>query len=83
MDGVRLGTKPIVSLVAAILTLLPVRPAGAQEAVSLAYDVYLGGLHVFAFDVDVTLDGPEYAISASGGTKGVVGLFYDWSAGAK
>lgn len=72
-------------MVLAILALVSVRPVGAQEAVSLGYNVYVGGFHVFAFDVDLTLNRSEYAISASGGTKGVVGLFYDWSAriGAK
>ena len=71
--------KSLSPLVLAILALLSVRPVGAQEAVSLGYNVYVGGFHVFAFDVDLTLNRSEYAISASGGTKGVVGLFYDWS----
>lgn len=63
-----------------ILVLWLPRPAGAGEALSLGYDVYLGGLHILAFDMDIALNHSEYSISTAGATKGVVGLFYEWSA---
>ncbi len=56
------------------------RPAGAGQALSLGYNVYLGGLHILAFDIDIALNRAEYSISAAGATKGVVGVFYKWSA---
>ncbi len=62
-----------------ILAPWPTRPAGAGQVVSLGYNVYLGGLHIVSFNMDITLDRSEYSISAAGVSRGVVGLFYDWS----
>ena len=56
-------------------------PAQAQEparAVDLTYDVYLGGLHIFTFDVDMTLRPDRYRVAAEGATQGMVGWLYGW-----
>jgi Protein of unknown function (DUF3108) len=58
-------------------------PAWAAESapvqtVDLTYDVYLGGLHIFTFDVDMTLQPDRYRVAAQGGTQGMVGWLYAW-----
>jgi hypothetical protein len=58
-------------------------PASAVEAVSartidLTYDVYLGGLHIFTFDVDMTLQPDRYRLTAEGGTRGMIAWLYKW-----
>lgn len=62
---------------------LPSGPARAAEAssariVDLTYDVYLGGLHIFTFDVDMTLRPDRYRVTAEGGTRGAIGWLYKW-----
>jgi len=57
--------------------------AGEVEALSarivdLTYDVYLGGLHIFSFDVDMTLQPDSYRVAAEGRTRGMVGWLYEW-----
>jgi len=59
-------------------------PAGAAEApparvIDLTYDVYLGGLHIFTFDVDMVLQPDRYRVTAEGGTRGVIGWLYTWN----
>jgi len=46
--------------------------------VDLTYDVYLGGLHIFTFDVDMTLQADRYRVAAEGGTQGMIGWLYEW-----
>src|SRR5687767_14080344 len=58
-------------------------PAHAAEVpsariVDLTYDVYLGGLHIFTMDVDMTLQPDRYRVTAEGGTQGMVGWLYGW-----
>jgi hypothetical protein len=58
-------------------------PARAAETMSprivdLTYDVYLGGLHIFTFDVGMTLQPDRYRVTAEGGTQGMVGWLYGW-----
>lgn len=58
-------------------------PARAAETMSprildLTYDVYLGGLHIFTFDVDMALRPDRYRVTAEGGTQGMVGWLYEW-----
>jgi hypothetical protein len=58
-------------------------PAWAVEGspariVDLTYDVYLGGLHIFTFDVDMALQPDRYHVTAEGGTRGMVGWLYQW-----
>ena len=58
-------------------------PSAAAEAapvrvVDLTYDVYLGGLHIFTFDVDMTLQPDRYRVTAEGGTRGLIGWLYKW-----
>lgn len=62
----------------------PSMPARAAEAASarsadLTYDVYLGGLHVFTFDVNMLLQPDRYRVTATGGTRGMIGLLYQWT----
>ena len=59
-------------------------PAQAAEVPSarildLTYDVYLGGLHIFTFDVDMTLQPDRYRVTAEGATQGMVGWLYAWN----
>jgi hypothetical protein len=58
----------------------PSRAAEASPAriVDLTYDVYLGGLHIFTFDVDMMLHPDRYRVTAEGGTRGVIGWLYTW-----
>ena len=52
--------------------------AAAARTVDLTYDVYLGGLHIFTFDVDMTLQPDRYRVTAEGGTQGMIGWLYGW-----
>ncbi|WP_119303697.1 DUF3108 domain-containing protein [Dongia deserti] len=65
---------------AASLSSVPARAATASPArvIDLTYDVYLGGLHIFTFDVDMTLQPDQYRVTAEGGTRGTVGWLYKW-----
>src|SRR5262249_21278291 len=56
----------------------PVRAAEAASAqiVDLTYDVYLGGLHIFTFDVNMTLQPDRYRVTAEGETQGTLGWLY-------
>lgn len=61
-----------------------VAPAIAAEAeparvVDLTYEVYLGGLQIFTFNVDMTLQPDRYRVTAEGATQGMVGWMYDWN----
>jgi hypothetical protein len=60
------------SSVAAAAEPLPAR------TVDLTYDVYLGGLHIFTFDVDMALQPDRYRVTAEGATQGMVGWLYEW-----
>jgi hypothetical protein len=53
--------------------------ASAARIAVLTYDVYLGGLHIFTFDVDMTLRPGQYRVDAEGGTRGMVGWLYTWN----
>jgi len=48
------------------------------RTLDLTYDVYLGGLHIFTFDVDMTLRSGRYRVTAEGQTEGMVGWLYAW-----
>src|SRR5262245_42232831 len=62
------------------LSFAPARAAEvtSTQIVELTYDVYLGGLHIFTFDVDMTLRPDRYRVVAEGGTRGMVGWLYKW-----
>jgi hypothetical protein len=67
---------------AGALSLSPA-PARAAETMSprfvdLTYEVYLGGLHIFTFDVDMTLQPDRYRVAAQGATQGMIGWLYEW-----
>lgn len=54
------------------------RPGGG-DTLKLNYDVYLGGLNVFAFDAALAVDGDDYVISGGGATKGVAKMIWKWA----
>src|SRR5262245_37472960 len=68
------------ALAGAVSLSAPVQAAEAATArtLDLTYDVYLGGLHIFTFDVDMTLQPDRYRVSAEGETQGMVGWLYGW-----
>ena len=82
----RLTTRlafPSVGLALAGAVSLSCSPAQGVEAMparvaDLTYEIYLGGLHIFTFDVDMTLRPDRYRVTAAGGTRGVIGWLYKW-----
>ena len=48
------------------------------RTLDLTYDVYLGGLHIFTLDVDMTLQPDRYRVAAEGATQGMIGWLYGW-----
>ena len=76
-------TVSCVGLAMASAVILSPGPARAAETLSprtldLTYDVYLGGLHIFTFDVDMALQPDRYRVTAQGATQGMVGWLYEW-----
>lgn len=65
---------------AACLWPAPARAAEVPTAqvADLTYDVYLGGLHIFTFDVNMALQPDRYRVTAEGGTRGAIGWLYAW-----
>lgn len=53
------------------------RPSPAK-ALALTYEVYAGGMHIFTFDVDLSLRPGGYRLAAEGGTRGMAGFLYKW-----
>ena len=51
----------------------------ATPSAALTYDVYVGGLHVFSFDIAMTFGSDRYRVTAVGGTRGTVGWLYSWN----
>jgi hypothetical protein len=62
------------------LSCAPVRAAESvsSRTLDLTYDVYLGGLHIFTFDVDMAMQPDRYRVTAEGATHGIVGWLYGW-----
>lgn len=50
----------------------------AARVLDLTYDVYLGGLHIFTFDVDMNLQPDRYRVTAEGETRGMMDWLYAW-----
>lgn len=58
----------------------PTRAEVASARIAeLTYDVYVGGLQVFSFDVELALQPDRYRVSAAGGTRGMIGWLYAWN----
>jgi hypothetical protein len=76
----RLAAFCVAATVASALS--PAQALAAESATArsldLTYDVYLGGLHIFTFDVDMTLQPDRYRVAAEGATQGMVGWMYEW-----
>ncbi len=65
----------------AVATVPKLPPRMPQEQVlKLGYNVYLGGLNVFAFTTDFALSGESYSITGTGESRGMVRLFWKWAA---
>lgn len=78
-------TARLFAFCAAVVLASALSPAAARAAeraaartLDLTYDVYLGGLHIFTFDVDMTLQPDRYRVAAEGATQGMVGWMYGW-----
>jgi Protein of unknown function (DUF3108) len=52
--------------------------APSSRSADLTYDVYLGALHIFTFDVNMSLQPDRYRVTAEGGTRGLIGFLYRW-----
>ena len=76
----RFSTAWIGLALAGLMWSYPARAAesAAARIIDLTYDVYLGGLHIFSFDVDMALQPDRYRVSADGMTRGMVGFLYGW-----
>ena len=57
----------------------PAAEVAPTRIADLTYDVYVGGLHVYAFDVEMTLAPESYRVTASGETRGMVSLVSTWT----
>jgi hypothetical protein len=53
--------------------------AGSAQIADLTYDVYVGGLHIFTFDAEMTLQPDHYRLTADGETRGLVGWLHTWN----
>jgi hypothetical protein len=53
-------------------------PQPSSRNMALTYEVYAGGLHIFTFDVDLSLQPESYRIAAAGGTRGITSVLYKW-----
>lgn len=78
-------TARLFAFCAAVVLASALSPAAARAAeraaartLDLTYDVYLGGLHIFTFDVGMTLQPDRYRVAAEGATQGMVGWMYEW-----
>ncbi len=60
---------------------LPAKAAepAVERVADLKYDVYVGGLHIFTFDVEMTLRPDRYRLAARGETQGMVSWVYTWT----
>src|SRR5262245_47039430 len=73
-----LSLAGLVMMAAAILSPARAVESPTMRTADLTYDVYLGGLHIFTFDISMTLQPQRYRVTAAGGTRGVIGLLYGW-----
>jgi hypothetical protein len=64
----------------AALPVVPEVGTGKEQVLSLGYNVYLGGLHIFAFTTDVALANETYSIKGVGESRGIIKLFWRWAA---
>ncbi|MDQ7250009.1 DUF3108 domain-containing protein [Dongia sedimenti] len=78
-----IGRLACLGFVVAFAVGLAPGPTRAQvvsaQIADLTYDVYVGGLHVFSFDVEMALQPGRYRVNAAGETRGMVGWLYDWN----
>jgi len=78
------GPRAILSIgIIAAIPLLGGSASAAESAATritdLGYDVYVGGLHVFAFEVEMRLAPDRYRVTAAGETQGMVGWVASWN----
>lgn len=64
---------------------LPLRPApppsvpSREQVLKLGYNVYVGGLNIFAFTIDFTLGNEIYSLQGDGESRGMARMFWRWS----
>lgn len=63
----------------AAVPLRPARPGEREKLLRLGYDVYVGGLNIFAFTIDFALNGDTYSIKGDGESRGFARMFWRWS----
>lgn len=63
----------------ALGALMPVSRAAEPVRLSLAYEVYSGGFHVVAFDLDLALMAQTYDVTARMRTTGLLSWVLDWT----
>lgn len=56
----------------------PAVPQPSARNMALTYEVYAGGLHVFSFDVTLSLQPEGYRIATAGSTRGITSVLYKW-----
>ena len=66
------------AILAAILAMIPPRPALSAEAVSLGYEGYLGGLHMLSAEVEIVRGEERYRMETNALGRGLVGWLLDW-----
>jgi hypothetical protein len=59
----------------------PTRAAevATKQIADLTYDIYVGGLRIFSFNVEMVLQPDRYRVTAAGETRGMVGWVYAWN----
>ncbi len=70
------------AILAAILVMIPPRPALSAEAVSLGYEGYLGGLHMLSAEVELVRGEERYRMETTALGRGLVGWLLEWSSKA-
>lgn len=55
---------------------------GAQDPLVLGYEVYVGGMNVFAFEMTLALEEGRYALTGHGATKGMARWLFRWDVDA-
>ncbi|MFM2129452.1 MAG: hypothetical protein RL477_998 [Pseudomonadota bacterium] len=71
------------SAAATLPAVLPPRPglppSQREQTLKLGYNVYVGGLNIFAFTIELAL-GPEvYSLKGDGESRGMARMFWRWS----
>lgn len=78
--GTAIGALALVAVCGAPAAAASATPPEQPRALSLRYDIYVGGFYVFAFDATVGLESGAYRVALQGGTAGFIGRLFPWRA---